>query len=91
MNSYLISFHPNNQDDYSRVSEKIISTYPKWARVMSNVWFVLSDEKLTDVRENISSIIKENGGSVLVMKVNNNAWGTYAVDKEVTTWMKENI
>lgn len=58
---------------------------------MSNVWFVLSDEKLTDVRENISSIIKENGGSVLVMKVNNNAWGTYAVDKEVTTWMKENI
>ena len=90
MDSYLISFHLNNSDDYNQVSERIRS-YPKWARVMSNVWFVKCDSKLTDVRESISSIINENGGSVLVIEVNNDAWGTYAVDKEVTDWMKENI
>ena len=87
MDSYLISFHLNNSDDYNQVSERI-RRYPKWARVMNNVWIVKCDSKLTDVRESISSIINENGGSVLVIKVNNDAWGTYAVDKEVTDFMK---
>ncbi len=90
MDSYLISFSLNDNSDYDRVSERI-RTYSKWARVMDNVWFVLSDSKLTEVRESISSIINENGGSVMVVKVNNDAWGTYSVSKEVTDWMKENI
>lgn len=90
MDSYLITFHINNQEDYGKVSERI-RNYPKWARVMDNVWFVLSDTKLTDVRESISSIIDENGGSVLVVKVNHAAWGTYSVEKDVTDWMKDNI
>lgn len=90
MYSYLISFRLNNQEDYNQVSERI-RNYPKWARVMENVWFVKSDSKLTDVRESVSSIMNDSGGSVLVIKVNNNSWGTYAVDKEVTDWMRENI
>lgn len=90
MDSYLISFHLNNQENYNQVAERI-RNYPKWARVMENVWFVKSDSKLTDVRESISSIINESGGSVLVIKVNNDAWGTYSVDNEVTNWMKDNI
>ncbi|WP_415969617.1 hypothetical protein [Barnesiella intestinihominis] len=90
MDSYLISFHLNNREDYNQISERI-RNYPKWARVMENVWIVLSDSKLTDVRESISSIMNENGGSVLVVKVNHAAWGTYAVDKDVTDWMKENV
>ena len=90
MDSYLITFHLNNQEDYAQVSERIRS-YPKWARVMENVWIIKSDSKLTDIRESISSIIVESGGSVLVVKINNDAWGTYSVDKEVTDWMKENI
>lgn len=90
MDSYLISFRLNRQEYYNQVSMRIRS-YPKWARVMDNVWFVQSDTKLEDVRESISSIISESGGSVLVVKVNNDAWGTYDVDKDVTDWMKENI
>lgn len=80
MDSYLISFHLNNPTDYNQVSERI-RNYPKWARVM----------ELADVRKSISSIINENGDSVLVVKVNNDAWGTYDVNKEVTDWMKGNI
>lgn len=90
MDSYLISFHLNNQEDYDQVSERIRS-YPKWARVMKNVWIIMSDSKITDIRGGISSIINDNGGSVLVIKVNHAAWGTYAVDRDVTDWMKENI
>lgn len=90
MDSYLISFHLNNQEDYDQVSERI-RCYPKWARVMKNVWIIMSDSKITDIRGGISSIINDNGGSVLVIKVNHAAWGTYAVDRDVTDWMKENI
>ncbi|MDO4929645.1 MAG: hypothetical protein Q4E59_00770 [Bacteroidales bacterium] len=90
MDSYLISFRLNNKEDYSRVSERI-RNYPKWARVMENVWIVLCDSKLTDVRESVSSIINESGGAVLVIKVNHAAWGTYSVDKDVTDWMKDNL
>lgn len=90
MNSYLISFQLNKTANYNIVSERI-RNYPKWARVMDNVWIIQSDLKLTDVRESISSLLGENGGSVLVVLLNNNVWGTYAVSKEVTDWMKENI
>ena len=90
MNSYLISFQLNNTANYNIASERI-RNYPKWARVMDNVWIIQSDLKLTDVRESISSLLGENGGSVLVVLLNNNVWGTYAVSKEVTDWMKENI
>lgn len=90
MDRYLISFRLDNKEDYNQVSDNIRS-YPKWARVMENVWIVQSDSKLTDVREGISSLIKESGGSVLVIKINGAAWGTYSVKKEITDWMKENI
>lgn len=90
MESFLISFHLNDQEDYAKVSEQIRS-YPKWARIVDNVWIVLSDNKLTEIRGSISSLIDSNGGSVLVVKVTYAAWATYAVEKEVTDWMKENI
>ena len=90
MDSYLISFQLNEQNNYSQVAERI-RTYPKWARVMMNLWIIQTYSKLTDVRESISSLLGDNGGSVLVIRLHNNAWGTYAVDKEVTNWMKDNI
>jgi len=90
MDSYLITFRLDNQDDYIQVADNI-RNYPKWARVMENVWIIQSDSKLTEIREGISSIIKDSGGSVMVVKINGDAWGTYSVNKEVTDWMKENI
>ena len=91
METYLVSFQLNDQSDYDKVAERL-RTYPKWARVGRSVWFVKSDTKLTDVRESVSSILRVNGGgSVFVMNIADNAWGTYAVEKRVTAWMKENI
>ena len=90
MDTYLISFELNRRNDYNQVSEHI-RKFPKWARIMENVWIVKSESKLTDVRDGISSLINNYGGSVFVVKINNSAWGTYSVSKEVTDWMKENI
>ncbi len=90
MDSYLVSFRLSNPEDYDKVSDRL-RNYPKWARIMDNVWIVLSDTKLTDVRDSISTVLSEGGGSVLAIKVNHAAWGTYSVDKDVTDWMRENI
>ena len=91
MDNYLVSFSLNNEDDYDKVAESIRRN-PKWARVIKNVWIVQTDSKLPAVRESISSILDRNsGGTVLVMNIKNNQWGTYAINKEVTDWMKENI
>lgn len=90
MDSYLISFQLNRQSDYNNVADHI-RKFPKWARIMENVWIVQSGLKLTDVRDGISSLINKSGGSVFVVKINKAAWGTYSVSKEVTDWMRENI
>ena len=90
MDTFLIAFQIHSDSIYPRIAE-CIRTYPKWARIMKNVWIIQSDKKLFEVRGSISSLVDENEDSVLVIKINNDAWGTYAVKKEVTDWMKENI
>lgn len=90
MNCYLITFQIENSESYEAIATRIRSN-PKWARVMRNVWIVLTESKMTEIRESISALIGNNNGSVMVMEVSNAAWATYSVDKEVTDWMKNNI
>lgn len=90
MNCFLITFQIEKSVSYDAIAERIRSN-PKWARVMRNVWIVLTESKMTDVRESISALIGNNNGSVMVMEVDNAAWATYSVSKEVTDWMKINI
>lgn len=89
MKSFLISFKLQEQSRYDNVSS-VIRTFPKWACIMDNVWIVCSDEKLVDIREKISNAM-DGRGVVIVLNISGNSWGTYAVSKEVTDWMKENI
>lgn len=89
MKSYLVSFKLNDQIQYEGISA-LLRSYPKWARIVENVWIVCSEEKLVDIREKASNAIKGNG-IVMVMDISGDAWGTYAVSKEVTDWMKTNI
>ena len=89
MKSFLISFKLKEHSSYDKVSA-ILRSFPKWACIMENVWIVCSDEKLVDIREKVCSAM--NGqGVVAVLNVSGNPWGTYAVTKEVTDWMKENV
>lgn len=89
MKSYLVSFKLNDQTKYEGISA-LLRSFPKWACIIENVWIVCSDEKLVDIREKASNAINGNG-IVMVMDVSGDAWGTYAVTKEVTDWMKTNI
>lgn len=90
MKTLLISFTLNNSDrDYNSISETIRS-YPKWARLLSNTWIIRTNDKIVDVRSRLSSTINEDG-RILVIDVTNSGWATYAIDSDITHWMKENI
>ena len=89
MKSFLISFKLKDQSSYDNVSA-ILRSFPKWACIMENVWIICSDEKLVDIRERVCNAM-DGHGAVVVLNVSGTPWGTYAISKEITDWMKENI
>ena len=90
MESYMISFSLDGENGYERVSRRI-RRYPKWAKVMDSVWIVCANDTSVSIRDQISDAMGESGGSVIVVRISGSPWATSAVNKEVTSWMKENV
>jgi hypothetical protein len=90
MNTYLISFQIKSNEAYGAIAEKLRS-FPRWARTMDNVWVVKSEYSAADIRDEISALIKEVGGTILVVNISEEEWASYALSQEVANWMKQNI
>lgn len=90
MKAFLISFTLNNSErDYNAISE-VIRSYAKWARISSQTWLIKTEDKITDVRTRLASSVN-NEGHILVIAVTGASWATYAIGKDVTNWMRENL
>lgn len=90
MKSLLISFSlddPNS--DYERISSQI-KRESKWARITKNTWIVITENSISDLRSSLRSSI-EDRGKILIIDVTGASWGTYAVSRRVTDWMKQNL
>ena len=90
MNTYLISFQIKSNDAYGVIADKLRS-FPKWARTMDNVWVVKSEMTAANIRDMLSALVKEVGGSVLVINISEEEWASYALSQEVADWMKQNV
>lgn len=90
METYLITFQLKSNEIYATVAG-ILRSFPKWARIMENVWIVRSEENALSMRDKLSSIIKEVGGTILVLQISEDNWASYALSQEVADWMKQNI
>lgn len=88
MDCYLVSFKMGSEES-KHVSEWLRSC-PKWARLFDGLWIVRSEKSVSEIRDSISQAA-DGEGQVVVFRVNGDAWGTYAIEKVVTDWMKENI
>lgn len=89
MKTYLVTLKMGEHTDLAVVEERLRS-FPKWAKVMPNVWIVRHGHiTKEDVRSYISDLMPD--GAVLVINIDNAAWATYSVDKEVTDWMQANV
>ncbi len=89
MKTYLVSFALGEGASYDNVKE-VLSSYPKWARVMRTTWMVQTDDKAVDIRSKLSNAMDKHG-VVVVVDISHKGWATYAVGKNVTNWMRENI
>lgn len=90
MKTFLITYTLDTFSElYPLISDKIKS-YPKWARISQSTWLIQTDESVSEVRSELKATINENG-TILVIDVSSSAWATFAVSKNVTNWMKENL
>lgn len=90
MKTFLITYTLEAFDDsFPTISEKI-KEYPKWARISQYAWLIQSNKSVSDVRSELKTAINEKG-TILVIDVSSAAWATFAVNKQVTEWMKENL
>lgn len=90
MKTYLIFYRLQNPiEDVSKV-EMHLRTYSKWAHPFPDAWIVGSEDKITDVRSNVSSVVS-NKINLMVIDISGRDWATYDVSSEITDWMKQNI
>jgi len=89
MNAYLIIYKISAEVDESSIINQVKSNH-NWAKVSDNCWMVVADKSSANVRDELKSAI--NGkGSILVINITNQGWGTFAMPKGLTDWMKENL
>lgn len=89
MNTFLVAYQLENKENYMSLSEKI-KTFSHWAKPLEGVWIIKSDKKAGEIRDILSEAIAKEG-KIMVINLDNKAWGTFAISKEVTAWMKEKI
>jgi hypothetical protein len=91
MNKYLISYDlglPETVEDY-KVLKTYIQSFPLWAKPLQSVWFVISNKKASEIRDEIKLRVDGND-KVLVIEVKGH-WATNGISTEVLNWMKNNI
>ncbi len=90
MTTKLITYQLDNYNtDYSLIRDAIKS-FPKWAKIMERTWVIKTNKSAGIVRTILSEKIG-NRGKIFVIDLASNSWGSYAVDKRVTEWLKDNI
>lgn len=90
MTTKLITYQlTDNQRDYSAISE-VIKSYPRWSKLMDRVWLIKTRKSASEVRTFLAQSIN-NRGKIFVIDLKTNSWGSFAVDQNVTAWIKDNL
>jgi len=92
MNTYLLSYDlrvPETSADYDKLIA-YIKSYGAWAKPLYSLWFIKTEKKCSQVRDEINKVTDANDRT-LVIDVTNADWATSGVSKEVTDWMKKNL
>lgn len=79
----------HSKADFPLIKEAIQS-FPKWAKLMERTWLIKTNKSASEVRTRLSESIG-NRGKIFVIDLKTNSWGSYAIDKRVTEWLKENM
>ena len=89
MKAQLIVYYLKSESFASGIINQIKS-YSNWAKVADNCWIIITEKSSGSVRDELRDAISGNG-KILVINVTGQGWGTFAISKEVTDWMKNNL
>lgn len=73
MNSFIISYDLNNEKDYSKLITKIES-YPNAAKINKSVWFINSQNKSSEIRDNLVNYIDSDDSLFIAKLTGQAAW-----------------
>lgn len=85
----LITYKLQDPSIYTKITAQIKS-YPNWAKVMDRVWLIKTEKTSGLIRDELRQAI-DGKGEIFVIDVSGKGWGSFGIQKTVTTWMKENI
>ncbi len=90
MTTKLITYQLDNYDHDYPLIRNAIKSFPKWAKIMDRIWVIKTNKSAGNIRTVLSETIG-NRGKLFVIDLATNSWGSYAVDKRVTEWLKVNL
>lgn len=73
MNSFIISYDLNNEKDYSKLITEIES-YPNAAKINKSVWFINSQNKSSEIRDNLVNYIDSDDSLFIAKLTGQAAW-----------------
>lgn len=88
-NTYLISYDlkDGSSEDYEELKD-FIKSYGTWAHVTESLWAIMTEEKATEIRDELKEILPD-GSSIFVIKSGvESAWSNVICKSK---WLKDNI
>lgn len=88
MSRFLVTFEIEDELRPSLIEQ--LKRLGSWARITTNTWCVMSDDKNTVIiRDALKEAVGDNG-RLFVVNITDSAWASYCIPKEVTDWLKDN-
>ena len=88
MSRFLVTFEIEDELRSSLIEQ--LKRLCSWARITTNTWCVMSDDKNTVIiRDALKEAVGDNG-RLFVVNITDSAWASYCIPKEVTDWLKDN-
>lgn len=87
MKCYIISYDLKNQRDYESLY-KAIKSYGTWAHITESTWAIVTDQKATEIRNELGKHTDEDDAVFVVRSGHGAAWRNVDCSNE---WLKKNL
>jgi CRISPR/Cas system-associated endoribonuclease Cas2 len=89
MAKYVVAYDLMKQgQNYECIIAKI-KQYGTWAHVQESVWFIVTNDTATQVRDNLQSCLDANDKLIVAGLTGEAAWIGHS--QEISDWLKQNL
>ena len=89
MKSYLISYDLNTPGKNYKELYEAIKEYGAWWHHIDSTWIVKTDQKASEIRDNLRTHIDSSDELLVVGLTGEGAWAGF--NKDASSWLKDNL